>query len=112
MPTTKRTSATTTTTKTAKPEIPKKTLRPAEERIAELREKIDAIKQREVARQAKASPTGKALVAAARAVDKAIRTAEEQGEAQLQRGLEAARTPLAELLVGEVLRVGPRRLRA
>jgi len=76
-----------------------RTHRTEAERIAELEAKIAGIKQRGIAKQAKALPEGKALVLAARTLDKAIIAVAEAGRAEMVRALESSRAGVSEQLV-------------
>ena len=76
-----------------------RTHRTEAERIAELEAKIAGIKQRAVAKQAKAAPEVQALIMATRAVDKAVRVAGDAGRDALVRALEGPRAGLAAQLV-------------
>src|SRR5262249_30475145 len=76
-----------------------RTHRPLDERVAELEQKIAAIKARDASKQAKAAPEVHALIVAARAVDKAARVAAEAGRDALVRALEGHRAGLSAQLV-------------
>ena len=84
---------------TPKTAEPKKTHRSESERIAELEAKIAGIKQRAVAKQAKAAPEVQALIVTALAVDRAARVAADAGRDALVRALEGTRAGLASQLV-------------
>lgn len=77
----------------------KKTHRSVDVRVAELEEKIQAIKARAASREAKAQPEGKALLLAVKAIDKALAAAAEAKNEPLSRALEASRAPLSEQVV-------------
>lgn len=82
------------------------TRRTPEQMIADLEERIATVKARAAAKQAKADPAGKALLVAAKAVDRAIDAA--QGNEELVRALEAGRAPLSQQMVAMGLyRPGP-----
>ena len=85
------------------------TRRTPEQMIADLEAKIAAVKARAATKKAKADPAGKALTAAAKAVDKAIEAA--QGNDDLVRALEAGRAPLSEQMVRMGLRLPDRKAR-
>ena len=69
------------------------TRRTPEQMVADLEAKIAAVKARAATKKAKAEPAGKALLVAAKAVDKAIEAA--QGNEELVRALEAGRAPMS-----------------
>ncbi len=79
--------------------------RSAEDVIADLQAKIEAVRTRAATREAKAAPEGKAFVAAVRAIDKATRVATEAGSKELVSALEAARAVLAPAVVSLGLRI-------
>lgn len=88
---------------------PTRTRRPAQERVDELRREIERIQLREAAKEARATPHGKALLAAVRAVDRAAEAAREAEEDDLVAALEAAREPLEQYLEDAGLPVPGRR---
>ena len=73
----------------------KQNRRTPEQIVADLESKIARVKEREVARAARASEEGKAIVAALKAVDKALRVAKAAGDEAMEKALDAARAPLA-----------------
>jgi hypothetical protein len=79
--------------------------RTPEEMVADLEAKIAGVKARAATRGLKASPEGKALVTAVRAIDRAARVATETDDRGLERALEAARAPLSEKLLELGLRL-------
>jgi hypothetical protein len=91
---------TTTATKTKK-----RNRRSPEQIIEDLQNRIADVKARAAKKEVKASPTGKALLTAIKALDKAIETAEAEGDTAMQRALEAGRAPLATQLVELGLRL-------
>jgi hypothetical protein len=93
---------TTTATKTPKK---KRARRTHEQIIADLEAKIEAVRTRAAKKEVKASPTGKALLTAIKALDKAIEAAEAEGDTEMLRALEAGRAPLATQLVERGLRL-------
>lgn len=78
--------------------------RSAEDRIAELNAKIEAIKQRDAKRRAKAKPEIRHAVAAARAIDKATAAT---GDQTLRKAFEDVRTTLTAALAIEGVAVKP-----
>ena len=83
----------------------KRKRRNEEELIADLEAEIRRIKQKVAEAEAKARPDGKAFLAAARALDKAIDVVEDP---DLLGALEAARTPLSEQMIKQGLRMPDR----
>jgi hypothetical protein len=79
--------------------------------IADLEAEIERVKARAVAKEAKAQPESKVLIAAVRALDKAARVAIEQRNDAMARALEAARAPLSEFLIAMGLRLPDRKPR-
>ncbi len=77
----------------------KRIRRTAEQMIADLEAEIARVKARAAAKEAKAAPEGKPFLAAVKAIDKAIEAAEEAGNTEMVRTLEAGRAPLSELMV-------------
>ena len=77
----------------------KRVRRTHEEMIADLQAEIERVKARAAAKEAKADPASKALISAAKAIDKALAVAREHKAAEAARALEAARAPLSEALV-------------
>lgn len=84
---------------------PKNSHRSVDARVAELEEKIAAIKARAASKQAKANPAGKALLVAVKAIDKALTAASEAKNEELGRALEASRAPLSEQVVAMGIRL-------
>jgi len=83
----------------------KRKRRTEEEMIADLEAEIKSIKTRAAEEKAKASPDGKAFLAAVRALDKAIEAVEDP---DLSRALESARAPLSAEMVKQGLRMPDR----
>lgn len=73
--------------------------RSADEIVAELQRKIEAVRARAAVKEARANPAAKALIAAAKGLDKALATANEHRATEIARALEAARAPLSTALV-------------
>ena len=88
-------------------EAPKKTYnrRSAEQIIADFEEKIEQVRRREATKKAKAAPENRAILAAVKAIDKAVAVATEVGDPQALRALQAAHAPLGELLAATGLRL-------
>ena len=84
------------------------TRRTPEQIVAELEAKIEQVKARAAAKEAKATPEGNALLGAVKAVDKAIKIAEMDGNEDLLRSLEAGRAPLAEQMIKMGVRLSSR----
>ena len=74
--------------------------RTPDERIQELEAEIAAVKARAAAKEAKATPEGQALILAVRAIDKATRVANEAGNPEVAKALDAARAALAPVSPG------------
>ena len=79
----------------------KRKRRTEEELIADLEAEIKRIRQRAAEAEAKASPDGKAFLAAVKALDKAIDAVKDR---DMLKALEAARAPLSE----QMIKQGPR----
>jgi len=79
------------------PEPVRRPRRSVDQRIADLVARINAIKQREAERQAKADPALRNIKAALRALDKALGEVEDAG---MKRALNEARTLLSSCLGG------------
>lgn len=79
--------------------------RTAEERIAELQKKIEAIKNRETAKELKKSDAHKKALSLVRQVDKCIDLAQEESNTTLHHALVSAREPLAAHLEAEGLKL-------
>lgn len=74
------------------------TRRTPEERVAELQAEIERVEARAALKEAKSSPEGKALIAAVRALDKALVAARDAGAEPMSASLETARAALGEEL--------------
>ena len=74
------------------------TRRTPEERVAELQAEIERVEARAALKEAKSSPEGKALIAAVRALDKALAAARDAGAEAMLASLDAARATLGEEL--------------
>ena len=85
------------------------TRRSPDQIVADLEAKIERIKARAAAKEARSEPEGKAFLAAVKAVDKAIEVATEQGNEDLVRALESGRAPLAEQMIKMGLRLPDRK---
>jgi hypothetical protein len=96
---------------TPKNEPKTRTHRPIDARIAELEEKIAAIRARDASKQARQLPEAKALVTAARSLDKAIAAVGDAGRQEMVRALESARAGLGEQLVVLGVRLADRKAR-
>ena len=81
------------------------TRRTPEQIIADLEAQIEQVRARAAAKDAKASPEGKAFLIAVKAIDKAITVAQEQENKDMVRALEAGRAPLSEHLIEMGVRV-------
>ena len=79
------------------PPPPRRKRRGIDERIADLEAKIQAIKEREASKQAKADPALRNASAALRSIGKALAVAKDAGT---KSALETARAALAEILGG------------
>ena len=79
---------------------PKKTRvrRTADQIVADLEAEIARVRGRAAAKQAKADPSGKALLIAVKAIDKALAVATEHGSQSIAKALEASRVPLSTAL--------------
>ena len=90
---------------------PKKerTRRTPDEIVADLQSEIDRVRARASAKEARQLPEAKALVVAARAIDKAGRVATEAGNNDLVRALESSRAGLSEQLVALGVRLPDRK---
>lgn len=73
----------------------KRKRRTDEELIRDLKEKIRAVKERQVTRVLKESPQIKAAAAALRSIDKALAAAADEGDTMLRHVLADTRKPLA-----------------
>src|SRR5262245_32611049 len=85
---------------TPKAETKTRSHRTADARVAELEQKIASIKARAAAKEAKAKPEAQPLILAVRALDKAGRAAQEAGNGEVVKALDAARAALAPAIVG------------
>ena len=92
------TATTTTEKKTRK-------IRTPEQIVADLEAKIADVKKRAATKQAKQTDEGKALFAAAKALDKAITAASGAGNDAMRQAAEAARAILAEAMIEMGVRV-------
>ncbi len=97
----------TVTSATTEPTETKRNRRTPEEIVADLQAEIEAVKARAAAQQAKADPEARALLVAAKALDKA--GAGCTGE--MKRAIEAARAVLGEQLGAMGIRIPQRRAR-
>ena len=77
----------------------KRVRRTHEQMIAALQAEIERVKSRAATKEAKSDPASKALISAAKAIDKALAVAQEHKSAEVAKALEAARAPLSEALV-------------
>jgi len=82
--------------------------RTPEQIVADLEAKIEDVKARAAAKEAKQNPEVKPFLAAVKAVDKALDAATDP---ETTRALEAARAPLSTRLVGIGLRLPDRKAR-
>jgi len=82
-----------------------KTHRSADDRVAELEQKIAGIKARAVAKQAKAQPEAQPLILAVRALDKAARVAVEAGNKEMAAAVDSSRAALAPAIVALGIRL-------
>ncbi len=85
----------TVTKTTSEPTEPKRNRRTPEEIVADLQAEIERVKARAAAKKVKANPQGKALLVAAKALDKAI----EVCSGDIRHAAESARAVLAEQMV-------------
>jgi len=85
----------TVTSTTTEPAETKRNRRTPDQIVAELQAKIDDVKARAAAKEAKANPEGKALLVAAKALDRAI----DDCTGDAKRAIEGARAVLSEQLV-------------
>jgi hypothetical protein len=76
-----------------------------EELIADLKRKLDELKDRHESRQLEKSPAIRASLAAIRAIDRALKVAAAQNETALRHVLVDCRKPLAEHLGASGLRL-------
>jgi hypothetical protein len=97
---------------TKKGDKPKRTNRTPEQIVADLKAKIADVEARAAAKEAKATPETKALFAAAKAINKAHCVAIEAKAEMIAGALEAARGPLAAVLVEMGLRMPDTRKRS
>ena len=81
-----------------------------EELIADLKKKLDEVKNRQEARKLKQSASMSAALASVRAIDRALKIAEEEGDTNLRHVLADARKPLADMLVKTGLKLPKARL--
>lgn len=102
-------------TKTATPKKTR-TRRTPEQIVADLEAEISRVKARAAAKEAKQSDEGKTFMLAVKAVDKALRVAEEAKKDGMAHALETARAALGEHLVAMGVRApvtrGPRTRKA
>lgn len=94
-----------TPTPTDAGETAKRNYRTPEQQIEDLQAKIRSIEKRAAAKKAKATDHGKALFAAAKALDKAIEAAEEAGAADMAKACGSARAILSECMVAMGVRM-------
>lgn len=87
----------------------KRNRRTTDQLIADLEARIEAVRNRAATREAKASPENRALLAAVKAIDKALAVAGQEKNQAAKRALEAARAPLGQLLVEMGLRLSTKR---
>ncbi len=73
-----------------------RTVRTAAERIADLQAEIERIRQRDAAKQLRASDDGKAFIVAIRATNKALDAAKEAGNDSMAQALTTAHAALSE----------------
>ena len=90
---------------TPKTETKTRNRRSPDQMVADLEAEIARVKARAAAREAKSTEEGKALLLAVKFVDKALTVAAEANNADLLRGLEAARAPLSEQVVAMGIRL-------
>ncbi len=88
-----------------------RTRRTPEQKIADLEAQIARVKARAAAKEAKASDEGKTFLAAVKAVDKALRVAEDAKDKDMVHTLETARAALGEHLVAMGVRAPDARVR-
>ncbi len=86
-----------------------KSRRSPEQIIADLQAKIEQVKRREKAREMKQSPATKQLLAAVRALDKALEAASKADDGALKQALSDGREPLVAYLALEGLKMPGRR---
>jgi len=79
--------------------------RTEEEIIAELQEKIQAVRKRATVKEAKKSPAFKAAFAALKALDRALDVAATEEETLMRHALAQGRKPLAEFLTSKGLQL-------
>ncbi len=82
--------------KTTTKKATNRTIRTAGERIADLQAEIEGIRQRDAAKQLRASDDGRAFIAAIRATSKALDTAREAGNDSMAQALTTAHAALSE----------------
>ena len=82
--------------KTTTKKATNRTVRTAAERIADLQAEIERIRQRDAARELRASDDGKAFIAAIRATNKAVDAAKEAGNDSMAQALTTAHAALAQ----------------
>jgi hypothetical protein len=73
--------------------------------VADLEAKIADVKKRAAAKKVRQTDEGKALFAAAKALDKATKAAADAGNGTMQKATEAARAVLAEAMIEMGVRV-------
>lgn len=84
--------------------------RSPEEIIADLQEEIRRVRDRQVARELKKSPSHKLSMAAIRSIDRALESAGQEGNTSLRHALADARKPLAAYLEKQGVRLPRARL--
>ena len=94
-----------TAKKTTTKKATNRTVRTAAERIADLQAEIERIRQRDTAKQLRASDDGRAFIVAIRATNKALDAVKEAGNSSMVEVLTTARSVLAEELDRMGLRV-------
>jgi CHASE2 domain-containing sensor protein len=82
----------------------KHTRRTPEQIVADLQAKIESVQARAAGMEVKKSETGRALLAAVKAAEKALVVAQEKEDEELARALETARAALGEQLIRMGLR--------
>ena len=101
-----------TTKKTTTSTKPTRSNRTASQRIASLEDEIERIRQRDAAKQVRASADGKAFIAAVKATSKALDAAREAGNDSMVQALTTAHSALAEEAERMSLRVPAPKRRA
>ncbi len=79
--------------------------RTPDEMVADLEQEIARVRARAQAKKAKATPEGQALIVAVRSIEKAGRVANEAGNEDLVKALDAARAALAPAIVSLGIRI-------